>query len=89
MKEWNNFCQEVEMREVNNNMEQAFRRVRLLAGIPIKIKVNRGRNKIERFGGKIENVYPKIFTVRKTDGDLDTFSYSDVVAGNVKFFKGE
>ena len=77
------------MREINNTMEQALRRVRLLAGLPIKIKVNRGRNKIEHFGGKIEAVYPKIFTVRKSDGELDTFSYSDVVAGNVKFFRGE
>lgn len=77
------------MREVNNNIEQAFRRVRLLAGLPIKIKVDRGRNRVERFGGKIENVYPKIFTVRKSDGAIDTFSYSDVVAGNVKFYRGE
>ena len=77
------------MREVNNNIEQAFRRVRLLAGLPIKIKVDRGRNRVARFGGKIENVYPKIFTVRKSDGAIDTFSYSDVVAGNVKFYRGE
>ena len=70
-------------------MEQALRRVKLLAGVPIKIKVNRGRNKVERFGGKIEDVYPKVFTVRKSDGAIDTFSYSDVVAGNVKFFRGE
>ena len=77
------------MREINNTMEQALRRVKLLAGVPIKIKVNRGRNKVERFGGKIEDVYPKVFTVRKSDGAIDTFSYSDVVAGNVKFFRGE
>ena len=77
------------MREVINRSEQAMVRIRLLAGLPVKIKVNRGRNKIERYDGRIEAVYPKIFTVRKNDGGLDTFSYSDVVAGNIKFFKAE
>ncbi len=76
------------MREVENKMDRAIVRIRLLAGLPVNVKVNRGRNKIECYGGKIENVYPKIFTIRKNDGALDTFSYSDVVAGNIKFFKG-
>ena len=77
------------MREVSNKLEEAVVRIRLLAGLPLRVRVNRGRNKIEQFNGKIENVYPKIFTVRKADGALDTFSYSDVVARNVKFFKAE
>lgn len=77
------------MREVTNKIESAVVRVRLLAGIPVGIKVNRGRNKIEKYGGTIENVYPKIFTVRKSDGALDTFSYSDVACGNIKFYKVE
>ena len=75
------------MREITNKMDEAVVRVRLLAGVPLRVHVNRGRNKIERFEGKIETVYPKIFTVRKVDGSLDTFSYSDVVAKNVLFFK--
>jgi len=77
------------MREITDDMERTIARVRLLAGLPLRIKVNRGRNKIEQFEGKIESVYPKIFTVRKTGGEISTFSYSDVVARNVKFFKGE
>lgn len=76
------------MREITDGMEKTITRIRLLTGLPLIIRVNRGRNKIEQFDGKIENVYPKIFTVRKTDGEISTFSYSDVVAKNIKFFKG-
>ncbi len=77
------------MREITDGMEHTITRIRLLAGLPLRIRVNRGRNKIEQFDGRIENVYPKIFTVRKTDGEISTFSYSDVVAKNIKFYKGQ
>ena len=77
------------MREITDGMERTMVRIRLLAGLPLRIRVNRGRNKIEQFDGRIENVYPKIFTVRKTDGEISTFSYSDVVAKNIKFYKGQ
>ena len=77
------------MREATDGMERTMVRIRLLAGLPLRIRVNRGRNKIEQFDGRIENVYPKIFTVRKTDGEISTFSYSDVVAKNIKFYKGQ
>ncbi len=76
------------MREITDEMERTITRVRLLAGLPLRIRVNRGRNKIEQFEGKIESVYPKVFTIRKAGGEISTFSYSDVVARNVKFFKG-
>ncbi len=77
------------MREITDGMERTMVRIRLLAGLPLRIRVNRGRNKIEQFDRRIENVYPKIFTVRKTDGEISTFSYSDVVAKNIKFYKGQ
>ena len=61
--------------------------VRLLTGMRVKIKVNYGRNKIERIEGVLENAYPNIFTVRKTTGDLASFSYADIISGNVRFLR--
>ncbi len=51
------------------------------------VKVNRGRNKIERYEGEIESTYPKVFTVRLTDGGLSSFTYADVLAKNILFLK--
>ena len=61
--------------------------VRLLTGLKVKLKVNRGRNKIELIEGILENAYPNIFTVRKQTGELNSFSYADIIANNVKFLK--
>lgn len=61
--------------------------VRALTGVRVKIKVNRGRNRIELIEGVLENAYPNIFTVRKQTGELNSFSYADIIANNVKFLK--
>ena len=44
----------------------------------IKIKISLGRNKYEYLEGKIQNIYPNIFTIITNKG-LRTFSYSDIV----------
>ncbi len=44
----------------------------------IKIKISLGRNKYEYLEGKIQNIYPNIFTIMTNKG-LRTFSYSDIV----------
>ncbi len=75
------------MREINNNMGGLMENVRALTGLRVKIKVNRGRNKIELIEGVLENAYPNIFTVRKQSGELNSFSYADIVSNNVKFLK--
>ncbi len=77
------------MKEITNTIETTIRRVGQLAGVPVIIKVNRGRNKIEQFTGKVESVYPKIFTVRKDCGEISSFSYSDVLSKNIMFYKKE
>ena len=51
------------------------------------VKVNRGRNKIERYEGEIESTYPKVFTVRLTDGGLSSFTYADKKKKNILFLK--
>lgn len=75
------------MREIIQDIDRTIRQVKDITGIKIKLKVNRGRNKIELMEGAVENVYPKIFTFRKTDGELSSFSYSDILSKNIKFFK--
>ncbi len=58
-----------------------------IKNIPFIIRVNRGRNRIEMIEGYVEQVYPKIFTVRTIDGVLNTFSYADLYSKQVRFLK--
>ena len=48
------------------------------------MEINRGRKKIEKYQGIIENIYPSIFTVNIGDGkNTLSYSYSEVVCGDV------
>lgn len=75
------------MREILQDVNRTIKQVKDITGLKIKLKVNRGRNKIEMLEGAVENTYPKIFTFRKTDGELNSFSYSDILSHNIKFYK--
>lgn len=75
------------MREITQDINLTIRLVKDMTGTKIKLKVNRGRNKIELMEGAVENVYPKIFTFRRTDGELNSFSYSDILSKNIKFYR--
>lgn len=77
------------MREITQNINKTISQVKDLTGIHIRLKVNKGRNKIEELEGKVESTYPRIFTVRKTDGDLNTYTYSDILAGNILFYRAK
>ena len=77
------------MRTIPQNIDLTKLQVKNLIGTPVKLKVNRGRNKIEFIEGKIENAYPQIFTIRSYSGELKSFSYSDVLAKNITFFASE
>ena len=53
----------------------------------IGFKVNKGRNKIITFRGKIVGVYPAMFVIKPSeDIDLDRFSYSyfDYLCGDIR-----
>ena len=53
----------------------------------VEVTVNLGRNKIQRFCGELSGVYPALFTVRPNDKNFlgkTTYSYSEVLCGNVK-----
>lgn len=75
------------MREAKTDVNITIGLVKGAVGERVKLRVNRGRNKIEEIVGAVENVYPKVFTFRADDGRLNTFCYADVVSKNVRFYR--
>lgn len=73
------------MREIVYSVSGTKDKIKNAIGLNVKLKVNRGRNKIEMIEGILENAYPNIFTVRLKTGSLMSFSYSDVITKNVRF----
>ena len=75
------------MRKAKYELSTVKERVAELKGHPVKMLVNRGRKRIARFTGVLENTYPSVFTVRIDNSksvDLLSYSYSDVLCGDVK-----
>ena len=42
------------------------------------------RNQVDKFRGKIKNTYSVIFTVISEDNKLRSYSYSDILIGNLQ-----
>ncbi len=55
-----------------------------MLGKKVLAKVNIGRNKYEYLEGIILNTYPFLFTI-KTNNEIKSFSYSDVLTKNIVF----
>ena len=68
-------------------MEACRARIALLSGRDLVVVVNRGRNKVEKFRGRIRDMYDAVFTV-EGEGGVSCFSYNDVLTKNVKFLDG-
>ena len=75
------------MKEVLYSVSGAMDDVRAMTGLKVKVRVNRGRNKIEMIEGVIENAYPNIFTIRKENGELNSFSSAAPLPPNAKFLR--
>lgn len=75
------------MRNINQDISKTIRQVTNMKGLNIKLKVNRGRNRIEVIEGIIEDAYPSIFTIRALNGELSSFSYSDILSRNILFYR--
>lgn len=60
-----------------------------LKGEQVKLYINRGRRKILKLEGIIDNVYTSVFTVKQAVGvaSTHTYSYSDILCGEVKISK--
>ena len=66
----------------------AKKRIELLQGKDVVLKVNLGRNRMVEYTGRVEEIYQGIFTVRDTsDGKIYSYPYSDLITKNIKFYQ--
>ena len=77
------------MRKNITTLEDIKKVVLSLKGEQVELYINRGRRKILKFEGVIDNVYTSVFTVKdKIMSTLThTYSYSDILCGEVKITK--
>lgn len=73
------------MRKIIFGLDEIKVKITNLKGQNVQIKINRGRKKIENVSAIIKDVYPSVFTIKTVDDKLQTFSYFDVMCGNVVF----
>ena len=72
------------MRKVNTNVSTVIEEIEKLKGSSISMEINKGRKRIEKYQGVIENVYPSIFTVNIGGGKNPlSYSYNEVLCGDV------
>jgi uncharacterized protein Veg len=72
------------MRKVNTSVSNVIEEISRLKGSNISMQVNKGRKRIEKYQGIIENVYPSIFTVNIGEGKNPmSYSYTEVLCGDV------
>lgn len=53
-------------------------------GVERKFVFHGSRNMLDEFTGKIIGIYPAIFTILDSNGTLKSFSYSDLLIGNLE-----
>ena len=75
------------MRKVGLSLEQIKIQIIALKGSEVAMNINRGRKKIDKLSGIIKDVYPSVFTVASPENQIQTFSYYDVLCGNIVFIK--
>lgn len=72
------------MRKVGTSVTSVIEEIERLKGASISMEINKGRRKIEKYQGIIENVYPSIFTVNIGEGKSPlSYSYTEVLCGDV------
>lgn len=72
-------------REIFNKLDDVKEQIKKLLGVDVSMEVNTGRRKMKTFNGSIQQVYPSVFTFEDLDGKVKTFSYTEVLCGNIKF----
>ncbi len=80
------------MRKVNSKIEDIISQIQSLKGKDVELEITKGRKKTIKYSGKIECVYPSIFTVRSYEGDgknAFSYSYSEVLCGDVSLMAQE
>lgn len=78
------------MRKVGSNVLTVIQEIEKLKGENIYMEINKGRKRIEKYQGIIENTYPSIFTVNVGNGKNPlSYSYTEVLCGDVVINKLE
>lgn len=72
------------MRKLPSGISEIKQQIEELKGVNIELEVNTGRKRIKTFAGSIQSVYPSVFTFLDIEGNTKTYSYSDVLCGDVK-----
>jgi len=72
------------MRKATYGLDTVKQQIANLKGCGVDLEVNIGRKRLRTFSGTIQSVYPSVFTFIDNDGGIKTYSYSDVLCGDVK-----
>ena len=75
------------MKRGNLDLETVKTKLKELKGKSVEMSINRGRKKIDVVMATIKDLYPSVFTIT-TNGALQTFSYFDIMCGNVVIMNG-
>lgn len=70
------------------NIDEVKAEIKNMVGKNINMEVNKGRNKIVKLCAKIDKVYPSMFEIKPNGNvvlDKTSYSYSEVLCGNIKF----
>lgn len=75
------------MKKQTINLDLIKTKVEELKGKDVKIRLNKGRNRIQFLKGKIDETYSSVFVIKIYDGIFDRLSctYQDVLCGDVRF----
>lgn len=73
------------MRKAIFGLDEVKLKIQELKGQNVQMSINRGRKKIDTISATIKDVYPSVFTIKTEDEKLQTFSYFDVLCGDIVF----
>ena len=74
------------MKRNNIDLDSVKTKLKDLKGKSVEMSINRGRKKIDVVMATIKDIYPSVFTIT-ANGILQTFSYFDIMCGNVVIMK--
>ena len=72
------------MKKQLQTIESVKQTLESLKGKSVKLAVNKGRKKIIKFDAVLTEIYPSVFTVSVDEDMSQSFSYTEVLCGNVK-----
>lgn len=72
------------MRKPNLTLQQVKEEISKLKGKPVNMHVNNGRKKIVHYEGVVENIYNSVFVVKINNDSKMSYSFSEVLCGDVR-----